>query len=423
MVHFGKKFLIATLAIAVVAGTMSGCSGASSSSAPDSSSQSPSSQAKPSTVNFAYWGAQTEANAIKAAVANFQSNNSSITIKQNWIQSDYLTKIQTMIAGGTAPDVMLISVGDLPGFCSNFTTPTVDASQYTSKNLVDAMSFGGTTYAMPFIIKPKVMAVNVDVFKARNVPVPSQTQAMTPQQFQETALKLVSGAGSKKIYGSEQLWFGNWLYSFGGSYYKDGKSALDSSADLQAFNFLVDSRKLGYTPTNAEAQGQDMMNWFLSGRIGMYTDFGPWNLPQLADSTINWELVPFPSGGGSKEVDGLAVCKTSKNQDAANTFVTYMSTNDAAQKIIGGDKNAYGVPVISSAVSAFQTIFPDKDVTAFLTEAKDQTVQEAQKQTNQINTIMNEITDRTALGSGKEAPSAVLPEVAAKVNKILEGSN
>jgi multiple sugar transport system substrate-binding protein len=289
--------------------------------------------------------------------------------------------------------------------------------------LVAALSYKGKSYAKPFIIKPKVMAINVDLFKKNNIELPSKTEPLAPEKFKEIAKKMTSGEGNAKIFGSEPLWLGNWIYAFGGSFYtKDGsKSALGSPESIKAADFIVNSKKLGYVPNDTEKQGQNMMNWFLSGRIGMFTDFGPWYLPQMSDvKNFQWDLVPFPGNGGSKEVDGLAISKISKNKEAAQLFVDYMCEGDEAQKIIGGNKIAYGVPVLASATSSFESIYPDKNLKAFVLASQNQTSQETQKQTNEINNAMKAIDDRTPIGIGKEEPSKVFPEVAAKIDQILK---
>ncbi|GGA48541.1 ABC transporter substrate-binding protein [Paenibacillus physcomitrellae] len=374
-------------------------------------------------ITFAFWGAQTEADAIKQVIDNFQSHNPDIKVESQWIQQDYLTKLQTMIAGGTTPDVILVSGGDLPGFASAFQELQIDPSVFSSQSLVDAMSIDGKTYAAPFIIKPKVMAINKDLFAKNNIELPSKTEPMTTEQFDEIAKKITSGEGSSKIYGSEPLWIGNWIYAFGGQYYSDdlSKSTLDSPEAIQAGEYIVSTKQAGTVPSDNEKQGQDMMNWFLSGRIGMYTDFGPWSIPQMADTEgFDWDLVPFPGNGGSKEVDGLALSKDSKNPDAAKAFITYLTQSDEAQKIIGGNKSAYGVPVLASAMDAFEQIFPDKNLNAFVYAADNQHIQEAQKRTNEINNELKAIDDQTPIGIGKQDVKVVFPQVAEKINKILQ---
>jgi multiple sugar transport system substrate-binding protein len=328
-----------------------------------------------------------------------------------------------MIAGGTAPDVMLISGGDLPGFANAFQELKVDGSVFSSPTLLDSMSVDGKAYASPFIIKPKVMAINVDLFEKNGIPLPSKTEPMTTDEFNDIAKKLTSGEGATKVFGSEPLYLGNWIYSFGGQFYSDDltQSALGEPEAIKAAEYMVASKQEGIVPNDTEKQGQNMMNWYLGGRIGMFTDFGPWYLPQMAEvESFKWDLVPFPGGGGSKEVNGLALSKDSKNAEAAKIFINHLTQNEETQKIIGGNKNAYGIPVLSSATSAFEAIYPDKNLNAFVLAAEKQHAQEAQKRTNEIGNEMKAIDDTTPIGIGQKDVKEVFPQVAEKINKILQ---
>ncbi|MFB9276914.1 ABC transporter substrate-binding protein [Cohnella cellulosilytica] len=422
-----KKWSFIAISLLLLASIVSACGGKSNNNEAQSSSPQASGEtgaaAPKGKITFAYWGAQTEADAIKQAIDSFQSATPGIEVESQWIQKDYLTKLQTMIAGGTAPDVILISGGDLPGFASAFQPLQVDGSLFSSPTLLDSMSLDGQVYAAPFVIKPKVMAINVDLFEKNNIPLPSKTEPMTPEQFYDISKQITSGEGADKIFGSEPLWLGNWIYAFGGQYYSDdlSKSTLGDAEAVAAGEFIVKTKLEGLVPNDTERKGQNMTNWFLGGRIGMYSDFGPWSLPQMADvQGFNWDLVPFPGNGGSKEVNGLAMSKDSKNAEAAQAFITYMTQNEEAQKVIGGNKSAYGIPVLAGATSSFESIFPDKNLNAFVFAAENQHVQEAQKRTNEINNEMKAIDDMTPIGIGDHDVKEVFPRVAEKIDKILQ---
>lgn len=428
-----RKWTLMVLSLLFVVG-LTACGGGSNSgnassnagsanAGKESSGDSGSGSGPKGNITFAYWGAQTEADAIKQVIADFQAKYPNIKVESQWIQKDYLTKIQTMIAGGTAPDVMLISGGDLPGFANAFQEQQIDSSVFSSQSAVDSLTVDGKVYATPFIIKPKVMAINVDLFEKNNIALPSPTEPMSMDQFDEIAKKITSGEGASKIYGSEPLYLPNVIYSFGGRFYNDDmtQSLLGSPEAIKAGEYMVSTKQAGIVPGNTEAQGQSMMDWFLGGRIGMYTDFGPWYIPQMADATnFNWDLVPFPGGGGSKEVDGLALSKDSKNVEAAQVFIKHLTQDENAQKIIGGNKNAYGVPVIASATSAFEQIYEGKNLKAFVLAAENQHIQEAQKRTNEIGNEMDAINDQTPIGIGKNDVKDIFPQVAEKIDEILK---
>jgi multiple sugar transport system substrate-binding protein len=422
-----KKWVVIVLSLLLVIG-LSACGsnkneGSTSTTSGNAQGSGGKSETPKSKITFAFWGAQTEADALRKVVDNFQAKYPDIKVENQWIQSDYLTKLQTMIAGGTAPDVILISIGDLPGFANAFQEMKLEPSVFSSPSLLESLSYQNKVYAAPFIIKPKVMAINVDLFEKNNVPLPSKTEPMTTEQFNEAAKKLTSDGGKTKTYGSEPLWLGNWIYSFGGQYYTPDKtkSKLAAPEAIAAAQFIVQTKQAGIVPNDTEKQGQNMMDWYLGGKIGMFTDFGPWYLPQMAEvKNFRWDIVPFPGNGGSKEVDGLAISKSSKNMEAAHIFVKHLTQSEEAQQIIGGNKSAYGIPVISSATQAFEAIFPDKNLKAFVLASEKQHVQEAQKRTNEINSVMKLIEDATPIGIGNKDVKEIFPKVAESIDKILQ---
>ena len=424
-----KKLSAAVLIISVFTAALAGCSGtkpAEESAAPTAAKQEEmTAENKEGTggrIVFAYWGAESENNAIQAAVNAFRASHPEIEVETQWIESDYLTKVQTQIAGETTADVYLISAGDLPGFASNFDTQTVDASKYLSENVIEALQSEGELKARPFIIKPKVMAVNKDLLKAGGVEMPALDTPMTVDEFKTAIAALSDPNADPQRFGSESPWMGNLIYAFGGSYYKNNgtESNLDSREVIAAADFVIDAREKGYVPDSIQAQGQSMMDWFLSGRIVFYTDFGPWYIPQMEEVSFDWELLPYFGNGGNKEVDGLAICSASNNKEAAEVFVTYMCEDESAQKAIGGDSSAYGVPVNAEAVTAFENIYPEKNMYAYVYAAYNQTPQETQKRTNEISSVMSRVDDETGVGTGTDKPEDVFPDIAAEINEILQ---
>lgn len=372
-------------------------------------------------VVFAYWGAESENRAIQAAVDDFRENHPNIEVETQWIESDYLTKVQTQIAGDTMADVYLMSAGDLPGYEVNFDAQDVDSSKYLSESVVEAMTIDGEVKARPFIVKPKVMAINKTLFEELGVEY-SLTEAMTVEEFRDAVEKLTDASADPQRFGSEAPWIGNTLYSFGGSYYKNNgtESNLASEESIACADFIIELKEGGFVPDNTQSQGQSMMEWFLSSRIAIYTDFGPWYIPQMEEvESFEWELIPYFAGGGTKEVDGLSISKNSENKEAALIFVEWMCESVSAQNAIGGDSSAYGVPVNPDAVESFQQIYPEKNLAAYVDAAYNQTPQETQKRTNEINSVLDRINDDTGVGTGTEAPADVFPSIAEEVNEIL----
>ena len=168
-------------------------------------------------ITFSFWGTNSEAASLKAIAAAFEKANPGTKVTTNWIQSDYEQKIQTSIAAGTQSTVMEISNTSLAGFAPSFAEQQVDAGKFIQPNISESLKFDGKYYAMPFTAKPKVMAINVDAFKAAGLPLPSATTPLTLDEFRTIAAKLSHGEGKARVYGSSNLWFKGWLTAAGGA--------------------------------------------------------------------------------------------------------------------------------------------------------------------------------------------------------------
>lgn len=382
------------------------------------------------TISYAFWGNNDEAATMKAMIAAFEQKHSNITVEPNWIQGDYEQKLQTSIAGGAAPTVAQISDTSLPSFVRAFKSVDVDASVYYSPAVAKGGDVGGTNYAVPFVAKSKVMAINKSLFTAANLPVPAETTPMGTDQFVTFAKQLTKGTGAKKVYGTAPLWFDGWLIAEGGSYFSADatKCTMGDASGIRAAQVVGDAAKPGgFAPTQAEAQGQDMVQWLADGKIAMMTDFGPWNIAKIAAlDPAKFGLVPMPGKGEPMEIDGLGISKDANAEQtaAAKEFTKFMSSDPAAQNLLVSAKSALGVPVIQASVDAFKAVAPTVNLQAFTDAVKNAVpTPHAKNYVAIASRLSNEWDTRTAIGSGHEDAAVVMPQVQADCQKMLDEAN
>jgi multiple sugar transport system substrate-binding protein len=393
------------------------------------SSDSGSSGSGKTAISFAFWGSNDEAAAIKSMIAAFEKADPTITVEANWIQTDYEQKLQTSIAGGDPPTVAQISNTSLPSFANAFKPVTIDKSSYYSDAVAEAGTVAGVDVAVPFVAKSKVMAVNKALFDKAGVAVPSGSTPMSTQDFVAAATKLTTGSGTTKVYGSAPLWYDGWLMAEGGSYYSaDGKSCTMGDADgVRAAQVVVDSTKpTGFAPTPTDVEGQDMFQWFADGKVAILPDFGPWNIAKIAalDPT-KFLVVPMPGKGEPMEVDGLGVAKdaTDAETTAAKTFTTFMSSSPDAQKLLASTTSALGLPVVQNSVDAFKSVAPKVNLQAFVDAVTNAvTVPYVKDKVKIESAFSTDLDSRTAIGSGKEDPAVVLPQLQAQCQKMLDAA-
>lgn len=410
-----------TLAAAIAAGSLVSLAACSSGNGETGSNS--------SAISFAFWGDNAEAATIKSMISAFEKANPSIQVQPNWIQSDYEQKLQTSIAGGAAPTVAVISNTALPTFASAFKPVTVDTSVYYSPAVAKAGDVGGTNYAVPFVAKSKVMAIDRTSFQKAGLPVPSGSKPMSTQDFVTDAGKMTSGTGSGKIYGSAPLWYDGWLMADGGSYYSaDGKQCtMGNAAGVRAAETVVNSVATnGFAPTSIAIQGQDMMQWLSQGKVGALPDFGPWNISKIAAlDTSRFTIVPMPGLGEPMEVDSLGISKSANaaQTTAAQKFTTFMSSNPAAQNLMASKTSALGVPVVKSSLGAFKSVAPKVNLQAFVDAVTNAVTVPYVKNKVQIeSTFSTALDSRTAIGTGHEGPAKVLPQLQAKCQSMLDAA-
>jgi multiple sugar transport system substrate-binding protein len=381
-------------------------------------------------VSYAFWGNNEEADTIKSMIAAFEEEYPDITVEANWIQNDYEQNLQTSIAGGNAPTLAQISNTSLPSFASAFQEVDVDKSVYYSDAVSIAGDFEGKTYAVPFVAKSKVMAINAALFESAGLPLPSGTEPMATTQFVADATALTSGTGAEKIYGSAPLWYDGWLLAEGGSYYSaDGTECTMGNPDgIRAAEVVVESTTdQGFAPNPIDAQGQDMFQWFADGKVAMLPDFGPWNISKIAElDPAQFQLVPMPGLGEPMEVDSLGISRDADEAEtaAATTFATFMATSPEAQGLLASPESALGVPVIEESVATFLEAAPEVNLQTFVDAVERAvTIPYVKDKVRIESTFSTDLNSRTGVGTGTEDVATVLPELQAQCQEMLDAAN
>jgi multiple sugar transport system substrate-binding protein len=378
-------------------------------------------------ISFSFWGTNSEAASLKAIAAAFEQANPGTKVTTNWIQADYEQKIQTSIAAGTQSTVMEISNTSLAGFAPSFAEQQVDPGKFVQPNISESLKYDGKYYAMPFTAKPKVMAINIDAFKAAGLPLPSATTPLSLEEFRTIVAKLSRGEGKNRVFGTSNLWFKGWLTAAGGGFYNADATActFGDAQGLKTAQYIVDLQKDRYAPTSLDIEGQDQAQWFAAGRLATFSDFGPWTVADFAKiSKPDWTLVPVPGKGFPMEVGGLAIAKnaTGKKAETAKKFVEFVSTDPAAQNLLIQGTTALGVPIIAESTATLEKVLPaDRNLAAFTTALRTGLVSPSVPREAQISGDADKgITSYTPLGSGKDDVAKILPGLNDKCTAALK---
>jgi multiple sugar transport system substrate-binding protein len=426
-----KSFILGLVALFTVAFGLAGCGSSNSSSnsgeKPESSpTKAPTKQEEKVKITYSTWGNAEEKATEEAVIAAFEKLHPNIDVELILVDGSYEEKLQIMIAGNTTPDVISIGgahIGNFAGAFQPFASSEVLTDKYLSDVILAGLQSDGQQYALPKRVNTKVMAYNKGLLEQAKVAAPGES--FTIEEFKEKAIAVAAlgGEGNNKVWGSDPLWFGQWLFQFGGQRVSDDltQSLINSQQAKDAAQFVIDAaHKYHFAPNPTEAQGQSMIDWFLSGQVGFKGDFGPFYIPLMKQLTkFDWDIAPQPGGSGEMEVVGIAVSKTTKFTEAAKQFATFYSSSKEAQEIIG---TGASLPVTKEGKEVFLKQIPDKNLNVFFEAMENQKPSPRLKKGRQMGSMINKaLSDRTQIGaSGTEDPGKVLEELKLEIDELLK---
>jgi multiple sugar transport system substrate-binding protein len=297
-------------------------------------------------LTFSNWASGPEKETFDKAIAKFETDNPGIKLEQvNVPFAGYSDKIQTMMAGKTAPDIIYMSQLWFQSFAEKNAfmnlQPFIDKDpDFNAKDfhpvLADAGKYKGNTQWIARDLDYLVLYYNKDMFKAANIELPNET--WTWDNLLDAAKKLTKDTnndGKTDQYGflapNGYISF-PWLWQNGGSVLnKDrNQTSITDPKSVEALQWLGDlttKYKVSPAPDVMKQEGSSAM--FKAGKIGMAA-YGHWLVPSLKqEKKFDWGVTLLPKGKESRESfvsgSGYTVSKDTKNQEAAWKFVKYMT--------------------------------------------------------------------------------------------------
>jgi multiple sugar transport system substrate-binding protein len=283
-------------------------------------------------LTFVGWGGPEEQDVFKKLVETFNANNPDVVIEYTPMPDDYVTKLKTMIAGGTPPDIAYIPDGDFSAFAPKGTLVSiqkyVDASKVIDPNNIwesalnryryDAATHSigtGDLYALPKDIGPTVLFINKDIFKAANVPLPDPNTPLTWDQVVDIGQKLTVDANGKHpneagfdennvvTWGIGDLWYEDIVYGNGGQVVSDdGKTFVaDMPETVNAVQWIADlTHKYHVHPGTQQTASQSIGQMFEAGKVAITTN-GRWATTGYRNTlSFDWDVVPNIVGPSGK---------------------------------------------------------------------------------------------------------------------------
>jgi multiple sugar transport system substrate-binding protein len=284
---------------------------------------------------------------LDQAIAAFHAVHPEINVEvQTAPFNDYFTKLQTLIAGGTAPDVFELNYENFVSYAANGTLsdlgtlaaadPSYDPSIFYPRAR-DAFALNGAQYALPATFSTVVLFYNQDLFDRAGLSYPSADWTW----FDEITAAQTLTDKSKGVWGDFepiQFWeFYKVIAQNGGSFFSPDRSTvtLNTAQNIYALKFLQDKiQRYHVTPTDAEMGGVSDGDMFKGGKLAMLRT-GIWMFPSFKDAPFKWDIQLEP--GNTQKAhhffsNAVGVSATSPSQRAAWEWVKFFtSSSDVAQ--------------------------------------------------------------------------------------------
>lgn len=300
------------------------------------------------TTQFMNWeameGTPTEA-AVQAYIA--ETGNQVEIIPTPGTGTDYETKVRTMLAGGTVPDVIRTN-DDFVRFYS-VKNQFSDLTEWIQRDGIDPANYyepiwnfsaqpDGKYTAISLGNQPRLIYYNVDMFEAAGVPLPPKdwtAEGWTWDDFLETAKALTIegqqwGALVYDDTGCEQTWaVNNGLAE--GIYSEDGKTFLLAEPQgVEAIQWLADLTLVHKVQPERGLvrEANTGNNLFLQGKVGMiFRTQG--TMAYFRNNDINFRFdVTSPPANVDHKSEGSLICyaipESAKNKEGGWELLKYL---------------------------------------------------------------------------------------------------
>lgn len=239
-------------------------------------------------------------------------------------------------------------------------------AQYVDST-VQAMSYGGKVYGVPYSLETTALIYNKDLLPV----VPNTMDALFTIAKEKT-----KGAQKGFLFDITNFYFSyGFLGGYGGYVFKNGKDGLDvkdiglaNKGAVQGAELLKKFRTSGIIPEGTDYGVTDGL--FKEGKVAAIIN-GPWAFAEYKKAGINYGIAPLPKLSNGKYpqtfvgVKGYYVSQFSKNKEDALKFILWLTSKEVAYK----HYQMNSIIPTSKAVLDMPEFKQNKDYVAFATQA------------------------------------------------------
>ena len=326
-------------------------------------------------VTWGSWANPGEAERFKKYSQDYQQRTGTKVTYQT-VTGDYLAKLLTQLAGGSAPDAFYIGDTQIAKLIESKSIMPLD--DYLAKPDA-AVKFedtfpglsqwckgeDGKIYGIPVDCNPAVFWFNKKLLNEAGVTTDPAAQFNAGTWNLDALTDLLSKvkATGKKSLIIEQGWFNWWglITSQGGTMLDEsGKAVFDTDPKAKtAIEWMIEQLKNGnitYSGSLPKGQGVDAL--FYAGQLATIT-YGRWILPNLRKlrGKVEYDIAPFASEDGKTiaptpvATAAMGVNAKAKDPEAAQKFLgNFVNAEGQKYRLSGGGNAVPSVPGLDEIV-------------------------------------------------------------------------
>jgi multiple sugar transport system substrate-binding protein len=296
------------------------------------------------TIKYAFWGNPDAIGVEKDIIEAFEATHPDIKVTPVAVAyNDYHAKLQVLMAGGQAPDVMRIDsyffqdflkAGALKDITNLIKSAKIDLTKYYQSGLQDTIA-NGKNYGLPWSTAPIYMFLNTKLFADAGVPLPPTNWTWT--DFVALTAKLSKGSGDTQQWGMglaavELNSILPFLWGAGEDLFNADRTkfALTTPGAVAKLNEVAGLIKKGQIADPSVFPSADVLTkYFAQGRIAMRIGAASDILSTQKIDGVDFVVYPFP--GTAKypratisKANVVGLSSTTKNEKAAWEFLQFL---------------------------------------------------------------------------------------------------
>ena len=382
---------------------------------------------------FTFSAAPDHLEHLDSMIKAFEATHPNITIQVETAPFDqYFTKLQTLIAGGTAPDIFELNYENFVSYASKGVL--LDLSSQSAKDssfkadvyyprAYDAFNLNGMQLGLPASFSTVVLYYNQDLFDKAGLSYPTADWTWTDAVA--AAQKLNDPAnGVYGLYSPTQFWefykkaAQNECNFFNADKTEVTVNAPECVAALQTMIDFVQKDKV--MPSDADMGGVSDGDLFKSGKIAMDVT-GIWMYSAFKDAAFKWDIAVEPgltTHATHFFANGVSVFAATQHPQEAWEWAKFFTSSPEAAKI--RVDAGWELPAVSDA-SVFDSYLkqtPPANRQAVLDSLKWSIVPPVIERQSEMQDAVNKLLDQVKLG--QMTPQEALDQAKVEIEALLK---